>query len=162
MGRNYVVDDQAGMVMPNAAFAGLMAAVLAKGAPFRFQAHGFSMAPFIRPGDTLTLVPARPRLGLGEVVAFTLAKGPQLAVHRVVARQRAGYLIQGDNALEPDGCIPRSAILGRVVRVERDGRPVWAGLGLERIIIAWLSRRGWLAPGVALVRRLRRLGRGQP
>ena len=49
----------------------LMRAVLAKGVPFRFCARGWSMAPFIRDGDVITVSPLRQSLpGVGEVVAF--------------------------------------------------------------------------------------------
>jgi len=39
-------------------------------------------------------------------------------------------------------------VLGRVVRVEHRGKRVPVGLGIERVAIAFLSRRGWLIPAV--------------
>lgn len=141
---DYVNANQESQSMPSAAFAELMAAVLDKNAPFRFTAPGFSMSPFIRDGDVITIAPGR--LRYGDVVAFLNSFRDKLTVHRIVHISRAGYLIKGDNAPEPDGRVPRSSIIGRVVRVEHRGRQVWLGLGIERVAIAFLSRRGWLFP----------------
>ena len=54
------------------------------------------------------------------------------------------YLIKGDNVDEPDGIIPGKNILGIVVRVERDGRVVRAGIGFDRTLIAYLSRHNYI------------------
>jgi hypothetical protein len=126
----------------------LMRAVLAKGVPFRFCARGWSMAPFIRDADVITVAPlrqARPRFG--EVVAFVRADTGNLVVHRVVGRRGAASSIQGDSVPGcTDGIIPDGNLLGRVTRIERNGHDVWLGLGPERTVIAWLSRSGWLSP----------------
>ena len=136
------------------ALLSLLEAVLARGVPFRFRARGWSMAPFIRDGDVITVSPFRgARPGIGEVVAFTRPGEGNLVVHRIVARQGADLLVQGDSVPEcADGIIPAENLRGRVSRVERDGRDVWLGLGPERYAIAWLSRTrrlvplgGWLA-----------------
>lgn len=136
------------------ALLSLMEAVLARGVPFRFRARGWSMSPFIRDGDVITVSPlrgARPRIG--EVVAFTRPGEGNLVVHRVVGRPGAEVLVQGDSVPDcGDGIIPAENLLGRVTRVERGGHDVWLGLGPERYAIAWLSRTrrlvplgGWLA-----------------
>lgn len=126
----------------------LMRAVLARGVPFRFRARGWSMAPFIRDGDVTTVSPlqgALPRVG--DVVAFARPGTGNLVVHRVVARRSMGLLVQGDRMPEhTDGIVPAESLLGRVTRVQRDGRDVWLGLGPERYLIAWLSRTGLLTP----------------
>ncbi len=130
------------------ALSELMRAVLARGVPFRFCARGWSMAPFIRDGDVITVSPlqqARP--GIGEVVAFTRPGEGNVVVHRVVARRGPDSFIQGDAVPGCiDGIIPPQNLLGRVTRIERDGRNVWLGLGPERYAIAWLSRIRWLIP----------------
>jgi len=131
------------LTLSSAAFAELTRAVLDKGNRFRFCARGISMIPFIRDGDTLTIAPlasGAPRLG--EVVAFSYPpeQGKELVVHRVVGRRRDGFIVRGD----ANGCAPEMIssenILGRVVRVEREGRYVRLGLGPERWLIAWMSR----------------------
>lgn len=124
----------------------LMRAVLARSVPFRFRARGWSMDPFIRDGDVITISPLRgvlPRVG--EVVAFAWSGTPSVVVHRVVGRRGTGSLIRGDGVPEyADGIIPPQNVLGRVTRVERNGHDIWLGLGPERIVIAWLSRFGLL------------------
>jgi hypothetical protein len=136
----------------------LMRAVLARDVPFRFCARGWSMAPFIRDGDVITVAPlGSSRPGVGEVVAFIRPEAGNLVVHRVVARRDAAVFIQGDSLPEcPDGIIPRENLLGRVTRIERNGHEVRLSLGPERYLIAWLSRAGKLIPMRAgLVSRLR-------
>jgi hypothetical protein len=102
------------------------------------------MTPFIHHDDVITIAPGPYRFG--DVVAFTNPYSGKLTVHRIVHVSRKGYLTKGDNTLEPDGRVSRSSIIGRVVQVKHHGRSVKLGLGAERIVISWLSRRGWLAP----------------
>jgi signal peptidase I len=137
-----------------AGFTVLMASVLEKGVPFRFTAPGHSMTPFIRDGDVITVAPVRIRFG--DVVAFVSPHGGKLTVHRVVRVSRDGYLIKGDNTVEPDGTVPRTSLLGRVVGVEHCSRHVRLGLGIERVAIAYLSRRGWLIPVIGATWRVMR------
>ncbi len=101
------------------------------------------MIPFIRDGDTLTIAPLANRPPrLGEVVAYSCPteEGAKLAIHRVIARRRRDFLVRGDG----NGCMPEIVssenILGRMVKVERDGRQVRLGLGPERLLIAWSGR----------------------
>jgi signal peptidase I len=149
------------------ALAEILQAVLDRGAPFRFRATGFSMTPFVRDGDIVTLAPlSGAPVRRGEVVAFMRPETNKLVIHRVVGQQGDALLIQGDNVHKADGPIPSDHILGRVTRVERGGRPVYLGLGPERQLIALLSRWGlfhrllrwvWpvLRPIARLVRRVR-------
>jgi len=124
-----------------------MRAVLAKGASFRFRARGWSMVPFIRDGDVITIAPLRGMPAVGQVVAFTRPGSGDPVVHRAIARHGAALLIQGDGVPgSADGIIPRESLLGRVTRVERGGKRVWIGLGPERYPIAWLSRARLLIP----------------
>lgn len=111
---------------------------------------GASMAPFIRTGDVVTLRPCE-RARLGDVVA-RLAGPDRLLVHRVVTGGEPP-LTRGDSAHEPDPPLSPGELLGRVWAVERAGRGVRAGLGPERQVLAWLSRRGWLRPLLVLARR---------
>lgn len=116
-------------------------AVLNKGVPFRFLAPGFSMSPFIRDGDIVTIVPCRVTLcRTGDVVAFIHPHMKRFVVHRVIGVSNDSYRIRGDNSCEEDGYIPYLSIIGLVIKVERSGKLVRFGLGPERKIIAWLSR----------------------
>ena len=134
--------------LSGAALLGLMREVLSKGVPFRFRAKGWSMLPFIRDGDVISISPlthASP--SVGDVVAFVRPGSGTLVVHRVVARRGSTCLIQSDNSPgSGDGLIPRGSILGRVTRVERGGQQIRLGLGPERFLIACLSRVGLLLP----------------
>jgi hypothetical protein len=158
----------------------LMRAVLARGRLFRFRARGWSMTPFIRDGDVITIAPVRPpgphaaahhslfaadataarSCDIGRVVAFTSALSRRLVVHRIIGRHGSGFLIQGDNLSGPvtDTICPGD-IVGRVVRIERGRRRVWLGLGPERYVIAALSRAGLLLPIRSRVAVLRSLFR---
>ena len=127
-------------------FAGLIQAVLEKKVPFRCTVHGRSMVPFICDGDVITIAPLHLRLRPGDVVAFVTPSGLQLTIHRILHCSQSGYFIKGDNNAAPDGIVPISSIIGRVVQVEHQGRKAKFGLGVERLIIAWLSHLGLLKP----------------
>lgn len=133
----------------------MLADVLARGVPFRFEARGYSMFPFIRDGDAVTIAPLRGRRArLGEVVAFAgVADG--LVVHRVIARRPGVYKIHGDYLGGPDDVVSFASVLGAVTRVERRGRLVRLGLGPERLLVGGLVRLGLLRPLVAAARALR-------
>lgn len=121
----------------------MLHATLEKGALFRFRAKGFSMSPFIRDDDVVTVSPLR---GLpcrvGDVVAFVSPYSQRLMLHRVVGRSVDSCLIRGDHAPASDGLIPNVSILGRVSKIERKGKGVLLGLGCERLLIACLVRMG--------------------
>ena len=125
-----------------------MRSVLEKGFSFRFKAKGWSMDPFIRYGDVVTITPITNRpIKIGEVVAFIQPEKNILSVHRVIARRGIEFSIKGDNAIDKsDIRIPNKFILGRVSKVERNKHPVYLGLGPERLLITWLSRNGLLIP----------------
>lgn len=109
------------------------------------MAYGFSMSPFIRDKDILTIKPVPVGIPVpGDVVAFEQADIQKLIVHRVVKRGDNGFLIKGDNMYEFDGLVPPVNIHGIVTQVERNSRIVYAGLGRERVLIAFLSRHGIL------------------
>lgn len=132
-----------------------MSAVIERRKPFRFTARGHSMHPFIKDGDVLTVAPLAGPPRRGDVVALRLASKQSLVVHRVVALGTGGYEIRGDNADELDGIFAPGDVLGVVDRVERGGRPVRLGRGIERHMIAALSERGWLVPLTTAARSLR-------
>lgn len=136
----------------------LLRAVLHKGKSFRFRAKGFSMSPFVRDGDVITVSPlSGASLRFGHVVAFIDPGTGKLVVHRVVGRCGGAWFIQGDNIAENDGLIPEANLLGRVTRIERAGKRIFFGLGLERSLTAWLARHGWLLRAKSLCFFLRRV-----
>jgi hypothetical protein len=122
----------------------LLQAVLDRGVPFRFRATGFSMTPFVRDGDVITVAPLAGRsIGPGDVVGFVRPDTGKLVVHRVVGQKGDAFLIRGDYTGETDGPIEVANILGCVTRVEREGKTVDLGLGPERRLIAVLTRWGF-------------------
>jgi signal peptidase I len=133
--------------LPGPPLIELLRAVLDKGVPFRFQARGFSMSPFIKDGDLITVAPLKGASpGLVDVIAFTHAGTSRLVIHRVVGKRADSYLVKGDNTLDVDGFIPEANILGCVKKVERNGKKIILGLGLERFLIAFLTCRRLLFP----------------
>jgi signal peptidase len=144
------------------AFIEILRAILDKGVPFRFRAKGFSMYPFIRDGDIITLSPLRDRFPrIGDVVAFSHLKMKKLVVHRIVGKSDDSLLMKGDNVSEVDGFIPKAKIFGYVTNVMRDGKPVFLGLGPERVLIALLFRWKHFPTLVILIRKFtRRIIRG--
>lgn len=125
----------------------LLQAVLQKGMCVRFQAKGFSMSPFIRDKDVVTISPMKStKPGLGQIIAFSHPETRGLCIHRIVRKRDSMYVTKGDNTSQTEECVPRENILGFVTRVERDGRLVFLGLGPERFLIAFLGWRGFLFP----------------
>lgn len=148
------VDDYA---ISGESLLGLMKAVLAKGADFRFQATGISMAPFIKNCDEIVIVPtSREKPALGKVVAFVRPSTGNLVVHRIIAKEGNVFRIQGDNAMGRDtDLVGAEAILGCVVSIDRDGQRVFLGLGPERYLVAFLSRIGLLEGLLARLRAIK-------
>lgn len=122
---------------------GLLSQVLAKGARFRFRASGYSMSPFIRDGDVITIRSCeKTNVRKGAVAAYVRPQDGHLAVHRIVGRTDAGFVLKGDHALIADHSVAPTGIMGVVDRVERNGRRVRLGLGPEKGLVAFLSARG--------------------
>jgi signal peptidase I len=125
------------------ALLGLLSEVLAKGVRFRFRASGYSMSPFIRDGDVITVRPCkRTDLRKGAVAAYLRPLDGHLAVHRIVGGTETGFALKGDHEPISDYPVAASGIMGVVDRVERNGRRVRLGLGPEKGFIAVLSARG--------------------
>ena len=119
----------------------LVLAMVESGVAFRTTARGFSMQPFIRDKDVLTISPIKDmQPSLGDVVAFIQSGTGRLAIHRIIGRTDDGWLIRGDNCPEPDGVVATEKIIGRVCRVERDGKDVRLGIGKGGVLIAILNR----------------------
>lgn len=126
--------------------AALLKATLAKDSYFRFKVKGFSMSPFIKDNDVVTVSPLLDsKIDFGRTVAFVHPKTERLAIHRIVDKIGDYYLIKGDCVFNADGLIPRENILGVVTKIERRCRKIFLGLGFERIIIALLSQARFLS-----------------
>ncbi len=134
------------LTLPGDALVDLIRSMLIRGSSVKIKAAGRSMFPFIRSGDVVTLSALgglSPRIG--DVVALRVNGSGQLALHRVAAKTHDCCLTRGDNCDEPDGLATKDDLLGRVSAVERNGTAVSLGLGLERRLIAFLSKYGLLS-----------------
>ena len=122
----------------------LIRETLLRGSAIKFQAKGFSMSPFIRDNDIITISPLTNKsISYGDIVAFVCPITEKLVVHRVVKRNGKGAVcIAGDNLPKPDTTVSEERILGRVTSIERNGKKIALGLGLERSLIATLTRHG--------------------
>ena len=131
--------------LSGAAVGQLLHAVLDKGVAFRFRVKGLSMHPFMRDEDVVTVFPLSHGCpSFGDVVAFVQPETGKLALHRVIGKRGTYCLIKGDNIGEPDGFLPKEAIMGWVTLVEREGKRVALCCGPEKSVIAFLSRTGLL------------------
>jgi ribosomal protein S18 acetylase RimI-like enzyme len=150
-GRSAYVTRGSELSLSNPGQLKLLLAMRERSAPLRTAVRGYSMAPFIRDRDVLTIVPTGNQpLRPGDVVAFRHPGNGRLVIHRIIGSSTTGWVLKGDSCSKPDGRVPLDLIYGRVARVERGGRDVRLGLGRERTIIALLSR----GPGLILARRL--------
>ena len=122
--------------------AGAMEKTLSAGAAFQFTAFGASMLPFIKNGDTLTLLPYKCKPKTGDVAAFVRRDIQKLVVHRIVGRHRGEYIFKGDNCSDLDGIINEKDILGYVVSVQRQKRDVTAFALSFSFCKAYISRAG--------------------
>jgi hypothetical protein len=103
-------------------FQEILYAVLSKGVPVRFQACGFSMHPYIRDLDVVTVSPLpRRSLRVGDVIAFRKSCCGSLVLHRIQRMGPEGLLVRGDNLLAPDGLVSLHDVIGLVTLAERDG-----------------------------------------
>ncbi len=114
------------------------------------------MAPFIRDGDIISIAPfPGKKARMGEVAAYIPPGTEKLIVHRLIKQAGQAWLILGDNNTGANyEQVPAGSLIGRVIRIERDGKRVWLGLGPERYLIAFLSRRRMLTPLLVRLRQV--------
>ena len=140
---------------PSEVLPELIMEVVSKGVECRLQARGYSMSPFIKDGDMITISPVSGSLPrFGDVIAFIHPKTVKLLIHRVVWKCGDTCLVKGESALEPDGLIKKENVLGLVTKVERKGKGIFLGLGPERFLIALLTRTNLLLPILRPVSRI--------
>ena len=117
------------------------------------------MSPFIKDGDKLTIVPysqVTPRIG--DLVACTCSQSQKLIVYRFVSSDGMSFLLKGNNSfMQPDGWFSKEQIIGVVTRLQRGGKTIKFGIGVERGLIANLSKKGLLTRIINRLRRIIRL-----
>jgi hypothetical protein len=148
-----MVSGRHDVIIDNEAVAGLLTDALRAGHSFSFRAGGFSMSPFIKDGDQITVSPFGNRPpGRGDIVAFLDTSQKGLTVHRIIKRQGIDFIMKGDNTRAADMPVSDSKLLGRVTGIRRRNRERYLGLGSERGLLAALSRAGILMPLMRLTR----------
>jgi signal peptidase I len=105
--------------------AGLIRDLHAAGASARLRVSGGSMSPTIRDGDVVLIDPVTPaELRRGLIVAASI--DGRLTIHRVIAVRRKGgeirVRLRGDNRVEADPWVGTAELVGKIDRLERDGR----------------------------------------
>ncbi|MBI3552371.1 MAG: right-handed parallel beta-helix repeat-containing protein [Elusimicrobia bacterium] len=97
----------------------------------RFLVAGESMEFFLRTGDTLYAGAAGGRRARAGDMVLCMGRDAPVLAHRVLLRRgwgaQASVLTKGDFHLCPDGFAAPSAVVGRVLVVERGERRVWLG-----------------------------------
>ena len=58
---------------------------------------------------------------VGDIAAYIGPRGSHLVFHRIIALEPAAVITRGDANAHPDEPVPRTALLGRVVRIELKG-----------------------------------------
>jgi len=102
--------------------------ILEEGGRLRFSAHGRSMYPFVRDGDIVTVESVQGQdLNVGEIAFFFRASDVPV-MHRVVGfdedNGRMILKMQGDAGSNSAETVNAECVLGKVIQVERDGRPM--------------------------------------
>jgi len=149
-----------GFVIEHDALIDLIRVAAGNGATISFRARGPSMSPFIRDNDLLTVSPViESDVKVGDVLAFVHPTTGGLIVHRIIKRDGNNFVMRGDSRFDEDGAFPTACLLGRVTGIRRGGMDVHFGLGLERYLIAFLSKTGILAYLIRLAQLLGRAGK---
>jgi signal peptidase I len=99
--------------------AAIIEALAGRGAAARMRVAGGSMHPTLRDGDVVLIEPIE-RCHRGDVVVAKL--DGRIVMHRVVSVDGDHVRLRGDNRVECDPPIALADVIGRVARVEREGR----------------------------------------
>lgn len=120
----------------------LAAQVLRQRGRLPLRVNGTSMLPSVLPGDVVFVRHGGADAArCGDLVLFQ--RGQRLYVHRVIGRQGAALLTQGDANPQPDDQVHASEFLGTVVRQWRGGSaftPRGRPTGLSRAASALFRR----------------------
>ena len=109
------------------------------------EMSGWSMAPWLQPGDVLLVdIDVSPKeLVPGDVVVVRPHEGENSIVHRVVSSSETLIRTKGDRNGMVDPDWPLTKFVGKVVQRHRNGK--WTDVGRGKLLL-WLSVRG-LLPG---------------
>lgn len=121
--------------------------VLRSSGELRLQVEGWSMLPSIWPGDVLVVKRVDfSKVAEGEIVLFR--RNRRLFAHRVVRSEASDIVTRGDSMAAPDSPVEEDEILGRVISIMRDGKPLRPRTSLrirERVIAGAVQRSEFAA-----------------
>lgn len=106
-------------------FGYLSEAVVKAGGCLRFEAHGFSMHPFLKHNDTITIRPANDSELVPGAIVLCRTSPDRLVAHRIAGSRQVGgpdgdlLLIRGDACPEDGEFIRKDDVLGIISHVER-------------------------------------------
>jgi signal peptidase I len=108
-------------------FAAVMEKALTTGATVRFRAEGTSMHPTIRDGESISIAAVSPaKVVRGDVLLCRHDR--RVLAHRVVGVTTRGtgrvFELRGDAKAACDAPVGADDVVGQVVAVQRNGRPV--------------------------------------
>ncbi len=112
--------------------------LLVYGRYFRFKTKGFSMYPFIRDGDVITIRPIDPIcLNVGDIIFYQVEN--RLVVHRIIGKKtfdgKIRFTTRGDWSPGSEEEIFDNAVLGKVVTLERNRKILQVDQGLSHCLI---------------------------
>lgn len=121
----------------------LVKEVLAEGSCLRVRGLGWSMYHLIRNGDSIVIEPKSIReLNIGDIILFQLP-GRGYIAHRLIKKNGpTGLITKGDNLLCFDQPVSIDNVVGRVIRIERNGKRIILTSVIGRIfsfLIAWFG-----------------------
>ena len=140
-------------------FIELSCGILGAGNKLRFQACGGSMRPFIKDADILVVEPVDAGdVSVGDIVFFKTGNS-RVAAHRVVKKEREAdntvLWVRADAYFGPAQNIFSDALLGKVISIERKGRPIknlsgcqnsflffWVGIISCFYLFLWFLKKG--------------------
>ncbi len=100
---------------------------LKNGGEVKFMPKGVSMLPLIRQGfDSVIIRTKEKPLGRGDIIFYRRPDG-QFVIHRIVGKNKKGYILCGDNQFKKEYGVEESWIIGVVARVRRDNRDIPCG-----------------------------------
>ncbi len=93
--------------------------VLSRDGEITFTPNGNSMWPLLHSGrDTVTLISVKEPLKKYDLPLYKNSKG-HFILHRVIGKNKDGYIMRGDNLLYKEYGITDEQIIGKVVRFNR-------------------------------------------
>lgn len=93
------------------------------GQTFKLRVISDSMWPLLRVDDVIVAQAIEAEAAqLSDVLVFQ--RGTEMVTHRLIARQADRLIVKGDNRRAVDELVEPDSVIGRVIALERSGRPI--------------------------------------